>query len=134
MELLLSRTQKTGFTGLGAPTFVLNLRSRLTDEESSFVQKYKLGKGILYEKASVVDKIKIAGPWQKVITFLAAKLKGDVFTVNDLVNGRKVECKDILEMLQAEETIKEAAQNFYSILLTCQHFDGEEVISYPRDL
>lgn len=133
MELLLSRSQKTGFTGLGAITFVLNLRSKLTADEAGYVQTYKLGKDILYEKASVMDKLPKLGPWQRIFSFFAAKAKGHIFTVNDLVKGRTVECKDIIEMIEAEEQIKVAAQNFHNVLQTCQQFGGEEVIKYPRD-
>lgn len=133
MELLLSRSQKTGMGGLGGVTFVLNVRSRLTDEESDYVRKYKLGKGILYEKDSVAEKLASSGALKQVATFVGAKMKGHVFSVDDLVNGRAVECKDIVEMMAAEEQIKEAAENFHNILTTCKHFGGEEVITFPRE-
>jgi len=133
MELLLSRSQKTGFTGLGAITFVLNLRSQLTAEEAEYVRTYKLGKDIMYEKASVMDKLPRLGPVQQLVSIFTAKAKGHIFTVNDLVKGRTVECRDIIEMIEAEAQIKEAAQNFYNVLQTCHQFGGEEVIKYPRD-
>ena len=49
-------------------------------------------------------------------------------SVNDMVNGKRIECKDILEMLAAEEQILVAARNFNRVLLTAAHFDGEEVM------
>jgi hypothetical protein len=48
--------------------------------------------------------------------------------VNDLANGKKVECKDIMEMLAVEEQIKEAAQTFKAVLTAAAQFGGEEVI------
>lgn len=118
---------------MGAISFVLNLRSKLSDQEAEYVRKYKLGKDILYEKASVMDKLPKLGPVQRLFSVFAAKAKGHIFTVNDLVKGRTVECKDIIEMIEAEEQIKKAAQSFHNVLQTCQQFGGEEVIKYPRD-
>ena len=49
-------------------------------------------------------------------------------SVNDLANGKRVECKDIMEMLGVEEQIKVAAANFKSVLEAAAHFGGDEVI------
>ncbi len=43
-------------------------------------------------------------------------------SVNDLVNGKRIECKNILEMLAVEEQIKEAAITFKQVLSACVHF------------
>jgi hypothetical protein len=48
--------------------------------------------------------------------------------VNELENGKQVDCKDIVEMLAVEEQIKEAAQTFRSILQAASTFGGEQVI------
>lgn len=133
MELLLTRSQKTGLGGFGTVTFILNVRSRLTEQETEYVTRYKLGKGILYEKQSLMDKMPKLGPWQRIFSFIAAKARGHVFSVNDLVKGRTVACKDIIEMINAEKQIKQAAETFHNILLTCKTFGGEEVIAYPRE-
>lgn len=131
MELLLTRSQRTG---LRAMVFVLNLRARLTDEEQANVQKYRLGKDILYQKESMKTDM-VEGGWiRQLFTLLTAKARGHVFTANDLVKGRSIECKDIVEMIDTENQIRLAADTFYKILLICQSFDGEEVLSYPRDL
>jgi hypothetical protein len=49
-------------------------------------------------------------------------------SVSDLSNGKKIDCKDIVEMLAVEEQIKEAAQTFKNVLEAATHFGGEEVI------
>ncbi len=49
-------------------------------------------------------------------------------SVNDLRNGKRIECKDIMEMLAAEAQIKEAAQTFGSVLRAASQFGGEEVV------
>jgi hypothetical protein len=44
------------------------------------------------------------------------------------MNGKRIECKDIVEMLAVEEQIKEAAKTFNAVLSAASHFGGEEVI------
>jgi hypothetical protein len=57
-----------------------------------------------------------------------------IISVNDLENGKKIECKDILEMLGAEGQIKEAAQAFKQVLDAASHFGGQEVVGiFPKE-
>ena len=49
-------------------------------------------------------------------------------SVNDLLHGKRIEYWDILELLAAEEQIKEAAQTFGSVPRAATQFGGEEVI------
>ena len=130
MELLLTRSQKSGFGGI---SFVLDVRTKLTSQEEDYVRAYKLGNTVIYEKQSVTETMANSGGFKKLAVAVAARSTGRMFTVNDLVGGRRVECKDIVEMLEAEEQIKAAADVFHTVLMTCQSFGGEEVVSFPRD-
>ena len=132
MELLLSRSQKTGMAGLGGISFVLNVRTQLSDQEDEYVRIYGLGNTIVYEKEPDKDDLD-TGLLKKIFVSLYDRATGRMFTVDDLVRGRKVECKDIVDMLEAEKQIKEAAEVFHRVLMTCQQFGGEEVITYPRE-
>jgi hypothetical protein len=127
MELLLSKSQKTGI--MGGITFSLSVKSRLTDEEAMLVKKYKLGKEIVYERLPDMSGM---GDFRATFTILSAKALKLIFTVDNLVVGRLVECKDILEVMAAEGEIRQAADNFYTLLMACKDFGGEEVITYPR--
>ena len=49
-------------------------------------------------------------------------------TVNDLIKGRSVKCRDILEVLEVEKDIRVAAETFADILRTASWFGGEEVV------
>ena len=49
-------------------------------------------------------------------------------SVDDLAGGKRIECKDILEMLAVEGQIREAAITFKQVLDAAAHFGGEEVI------
>lgn len=132
MELLLSRSQKHALGGLGSVSFVLDVRARLSPEEQGFVTKYKFGSEILYAKEGLADKMANSGLIGQLFSHFTAKARGHVYTINDLVKGRAIVCKDILEMLEAEEQVRRAADTFCNILLACHGFGGEEVITFPR--
>lgn len=133
MELLLSKSQKSGMMGMGAIVFVLNIKTKLTAEEQSLVRKYKMGKEVVYEKMPVTGTVAGMGSLAGALTAITAKALRLIFTVDDLVKGRTIECKDILDMIAAEEQIRNAADGLWGILQASKNFEGEEVVSYPRD-
>ena len=123
MKLLLRRDQKTNM--LGKVIFTVSVRAEISDEEKASIKKYKMGDTMLYERSKIVD------PGSGIIGLasrLAFKMINLTISVNDLENGKQVECKDILEMLAVEEQIKEAAQNFRNVLSAASTFGGEEII------
>lgn len=123
MKLLLRRDQKTNM--LGKVIFTVSVRAEITDEEKASIKKYKMGDTMLYERSKIVD------PGSGIIGLasrLAFKMINLTISVNDLENGKQVECKDILEMLAVEEQIKEAAQNFRNVLSAATTFGGEEIL------
>ena len=123
MEMLLRRDQRSGM--LGGVTFSLEVRARLTADEQKNLGRYKLGKTILYTKSEIVD------PGRGLLGMasrLAFKAMNISVSVDDLANGKRIECKDILEMLAVEDQIKEAAVTFKQVLMAAAHFGGEEVL------
>ena len=123
MKLLLRRDQKSGM--LGKVVFTLSVRAQLSDSEKSHIKKYKLGDTMLYERNKMEDPGRgLIG----VASLLAFKMLNLTISVNDLEGGKQVECKDILEMLVAEEQIKEAAKTFRAVLGAAASFGGEEVL------
>ena len=131
MELLLSKSQKSGMLS-STITFTLNIKTRLTDEEQALVKKYKMGKEVVYEKLPITAAAAGMGGIAGALTSITAKALKLVFTVDDLVKGRTIECKDILDMIAAEQQIRDAADGFWGILQASKNFEGEEVVSYPR--
>lgn len=126
MKLLLRRDQKSGMLS-SAITFTLEVRAELTEQESQNIKKYKLGKTMLYERLKVADPGSglIGVAWR-----LAVKAINLTISVDDLMQGKRVDCKDIVEMLAVMEQIKEAAQTFKIILEAAAHFGGEEVLEF----
>ena len=123
MKLLLRRDQRSGLTG--KVIFTLDVRAEISPEEKARIDKYKLGRELLYVKNTNVPD---DPGWKGVGKMLVFHALNITVSVNDLVFGKRVECKDILEMLAAEQQIKEAAINFGRILEAASHFGGEEVV------
>jgi hypothetical protein len=124
MKLLLRRDQKSGMLSR-AITFTLDVRADLTSEESESVKKYKLGETMLYERATMTDPGKgLLG----LASRLAFKAMNISVKVEDLVSGKRIDCKDIVEMLAVEEQIKEAVQTFKNVLEAARTFGGETVV------
>jgi hypothetical protein len=130
LELLLTRDQKSGMMGMGAIKFILHIQAKLTPDEQALIKKYKMDDIAIYEKIPVANMAGALGGVGKLALGLASKALQLQFTVKDLVNGRTLEVKDIVEMMDAEEQIKDAAQNFHIILKAAANFKGEEVISF----
>jgi len=124
MELLLSRDQKKGMLGMGAIKFVLEARARLSDNEATWVNKYKMGKTIVYEKPN--DGF---NP-RSLTSVLSHRFLVPRVSVDDLVSGKTIECADILDILAAEDQLREAAKVFHTMLTAAAAFGGEEVVTF----
>ena len=120
MLLKLTRNQKKGMIGMGAVTFTLGVRTELTPKEMKYVKDYKMGKTVLYSKEVVVGT--------GLIGFVAKKAFNTNLTVDDMVNGKSIDCKDIVEMVAIEEQVRQASHLFADVLRTAAQFGGEEVI------
>ena len=125
MKLLLRRNQKAAMMGMGSVTFSLEVRAELTAAERDNIGKYKLGKTELYSKGQIADR---GSGLLGLASRLAFKAMNISVSVDDLTSGKRIDCKDILEMLAVEDQIKEAAQTFKAVLEAAAYFGGEEVI------
>jgi hypothetical protein len=125
MKLLLRRDQKPALM-MGAPTFTLDVRAEVSPEEKAAIDKYKLGKTILYERNTLVDK---GSGLLGLASRMAFKMMNLSVSVADLAGGKRIDCKDIVEMIAVENQIKEACQTFKDVLLACSQFGGEEVVT-----
>lgn len=125
MELLLTRGQSGGM--LGGIKFQLTAKARLTSDESGAVKKYKMGDTILYEKET-------DGPNPGSFLSLAKhRFMVPRIQVRDLVDGKTLETKDILEIVDAEEQLKVAAKNFHRMLTAAATFGGETVHTFSAE-
>ncbi len=129
MKLRLNKSQRTA--GLAKKVvFTLGAQVDLSAQEQDYVNRYKMGKEIVYSKERVQverDDYASAKGIMRNLSALALNLK---ISVNDLVTGRTIECKDILEIIDAEESIREACKGLKGMLDACSGFEGEEIIEY----
>lgn len=130
MKLVLRRSQKQ--TGLISKSvqFSLEAKVQLTDAEAASVKKYKMGSEVLYSKDRMGYRDwdnDSAGGMARNLAAIAVAL---TITVDDLVKGKFVACKDILEMSAIVEQIKSACEGFKVMLDAASQFEGEQVLEY----
>ena len=125
MKLLLRRDQYESGMVRKTVSFSLSVRAEVSDEERNNIAKYKLGDAILYTRGELAEK---GSGLLGLASRVAFKMMNISVSVNDLAQGKRVDCKDIMEMLAVEEQIKEAAANFKAVLDAAAHFGGDEVI------
>lgn len=124
MRLLLRRDQKSSL--MGAMSFILSVRAELTEPERNNTQKYRLGKTVLYTKDQIVDP---GAGLLGLASRLAFKALNISVSVDDLANGKRIECRDIVEMLAVEDQLKEAFRTYKAILEAAATFGGEEIVA-----
>jgi hypothetical protein len=124
MNLILRRDQRASL--LGKVIFQLDVRAEISSEEMVSIQRYRLGDAVLYSKSELVDR---GSGLLGLASRLAFNAMNISVSVSELVSGKRVECKDIVEMLAVEEQIKEAALTFKQVLNAAVHFGGEEIVT-----
>ena len=144
MQLKLTRSQRAaGLTG-GKIMFGLNARAELSPEEAELVRKYKLGKLVVYDSDArkkhnqsayghFDDAAGGGGLWKNARGLASAAMMALSLrvTVDSLVDGQHIECKELDELLGAEAAIRDACQSLKAYLETAVTFDGrEEVVEF----
>jgi hypothetical protein len=140
IQLKLRRAQKTGM--LGGATFMLDARVDLTPEARALVTKYGLGSLVVYDSKARQQRAEAAyghfdeatysgtgrSLWKSARGLASAAMMALSLrvTVNNLLSGQHIECKDLDELLGAEAAIAEACRNLKGYLETALTFDGRE--------
>jgi hypothetical protein len=140
IQLKLRRSQKSSL--MGKPTFVLDARADLTPEAKGLVSKYGLGTLVIYDSKARQQRAEAAyghfdeatytstgrSLWKSARGLASAAMMALALrvTVNNLMSGQHIECKDLDELLGAEAAIIEACQNLKAYLETALTFDGRE--------
>jgi hypothetical protein len=123
MELLLTRSERGGL--MGGVKFSLMARVQLSAEELAHYKRYKLGDVVLYERGG--DKLATASG---TLSILAARMAYLKVTAADLISGKSIEVKDIVDVMNAQDQIKEAVEIFSKIMRAASTFEGEEVLTF----
>jgi hypothetical protein len=112
----------------------LDARVDLLPEERSNVDKYRLGTQVLYNSAATEANLAKAaagfaggGLLRGAVGLAMSRLSLSI-TVDSLTKGHHIECKDIDELLGAEEAIKSACDNIRTYIDLASTFDGREIV------
>jgi hypothetical protein len=140
IQLKLRRSQKSSL--MGKPTFVLDARADLAPDARGLVSKYGLGALVVYDSKARQQRAEAAyghfdeatytstgrSLWKSARGLASAAMMALSLrvTVNNLMSGQHIECKDLDELLGAEAAIIEACQNLKAYLETALTFDGRE--------
>jgi len=117
--------------------FMLDARLDLTAEERARVSKYKLGDMIVYNSASSRKHMEGAarttadegfGSFLSGMAHAAMSRLSLNISIDGLTKGQHIECKDMDELLGAENAIRQAAQATQGYLSIAETFDGREVV------
>lgn len=141
MQLLLKRSQRAGGVFGGKVLFALDIRSEYTPEERSNINKYNLGGEVIYNSeaskrnlASMESQMdgSVAGLFKGLGSLALAGMKLNI-TIASLQKGHHIECKDLSELLGAEEEVREACKGLAQFLKIAAAFDGrEEVVDFDE--
>ena len=153
MQLKLKRSQRSGGIMGGKVIFGLDARADLSADEQGLVKKYGLGKLAVYDSEArkkhqgaayghFDDAVNAQGfglssagksLWKNARGIASAAMMALSLrvTVDSLVSGQNIECKDLDELLGAEAAILDACKNLKAYLETALTFDGrEEVVEF----
>jgi hypothetical protein len=150
MQLKLKRSQRAGGMMGGKVLFGLDARAELTSDERSLVQKYSLGKIVVFDSEARKKHANNAygnfddaantsaasagrGLWKNARGIASAAMMALSLrvTVDGLISGQHIECKELDELLGAEAAILDACKSLKTYLDTSQTFDGrEEVVEF----
>ena len=113
---------------LGRVAFSVHVIAELSPTARRAVDHYKLGKTILYQK-DLELKLTLNFVFALLrYLFLRLMRKNWQITVDDLVKGRTVSAKDVVELLRIESDIRQAAETFARVLRLAATFGGEELV------
>jgi hypothetical protein len=148
MQLKLKRTQRAAGLMGGKVMFALDARAELSADESELVRKYGLGKLVVYDSEARKKHNESAyghfddaaggggtgrSLWKNARGLASAAMMALSLrvTVDSLVGGQHIECKELDELLGAEGAILNACKNLKAYLETALTFDGrEEVLEF----
>lgn len=155
MQLKVKRSQRAGGIMGGKVIFILDARAEPTPDEAALIKKYALGKTNVYDsEARKKHQANAAGHFDNaagspVFAPTGKSIAGAMWsnarglasaammalslsvTIDGLIAGQHIECKDLDELLAAQLAIMEACKNTKAYLDIALTFDGrEEVLEY----
>ena len=144
MQLKIQRSQRMG--GLMGSTvhFCLDVRADYARDEAANISKYKLGKQVVYNSRAAkkhldsagaqLDRTQAGGVGERAAGLVrgAASLALAAMNLNisiaSLGSGHHIECKDLSELMEAEEAVMQACRNVRDFLQLAATFNGSTIL------
>jgi len=144
MQLKIQRSQRAGGVLGGTVYFCLDIRAEYSSEERDNIARYKLGGEVIYNSQTARKHLEQAGAHldrtqsgnlgdramglaRGSLSMVMARISLNV-TIASLGRGHHIECKDLEELLEAEDTLRSASKNLTRYLQAAATFDGSEVV------
>ena len=144
MQLKIQRSQRTGGVLSNTIFFCLDVRADYTPEEQSNISKYKLsGQGIYNSQAARrhldaagghLETTQVGGVGERAaglargaMSLALSKLHLNI-TIDTLGKGQHIECKDLEELLEAEDAVRTACKNVTRYLQVAATFNGSQTV------
>lgn len=145
IQLRLRRSQRTAGLMSSKVVFTLDARADLAADARSLIEKYRLGPLVVYDSQARSKHNEVAaahfqsgGSARGVGGQLAGLARGLAsaamasmtlrITVGSLMSGHHIECKDLHELIGAEEAIAQACESVKGYLEVAETFDGRELL------
>ena len=149
MQLKIQRSQRAGGIVGGTVFFCLDVRGDYSPEERDNIRKYRLGSQVIYNSRAAQRHIdnanthldrtqvgtagnRVAGLARGALSVAMAKMSLNI-SIDSLGRGHHIECKDLEELLEGEDTVRTACKNVTRYLEIADTFNGgETVIDYDK--
>ncbi len=145
MQLKIQRSQRMGGLVGGTVFFCLDVRADYTEIEAAHIGKYKIGKEVVYSSRAArkhlenahahgdaIDRSdrlrdKAAGVAMGLASIALAKMNLNI-SIASLGRGHHIECKDLGELMEAEEAVMQACRNTRDFLNLASTFNGSTIL------
>ena len=144
MQLKIQRTQRLGGVTGTVILFCLDVRAEYSPEEAANIAKYRLGREIIYNSKAArrhldnmgahLDQTQSGTAGQRVVglakgvgSMALAKMQLNI-SVASLGRGHHIECKDMAELLETEESVMDACRNLKTYLAAAATFNGSIIL------
>ena len=128
MKLIFNQSQASKGLISKNVEFSLHARVELTELERSNIEKYKMSNEVIYADGRArlgAAQINNGGSLKSGIY---NAMTGLTITIDDMVRGKQIACKEILEMLHVRETVEESCKQMKLMLDAAANFEGEHVV------
>jgi hypothetical protein len=144
MQLKIQRSQRMGGLIGNTVLFCLDVRADYAPPEAANIAKYKLGKEVIYNSRAAkrhldtagaqLDRTQSGGVGERAaglargaVSMAIASMHLNI-SIASLGRGHHIECKDLTELMEAENAVMDACRNVRDFLNLAATFNGSTIL------